>query len=310
MSEAHQDVDGRRRHYSQFYGLTDLPTGGYGVVAGNCQAESLRIFLEGGDMPWVRMPAIHELVADDIHRLTIVLGQAAVLVSQPIQDNYRGLPIGTRNLVAALRPAAQTVTVPIIRFAGLYPAQVLIRPPVNPSLSPPIVAYHDLRTLAEAADRLHGLSTPVRPITVASVRAVGDRSLQELRSREARHDTVVVSDLFERPSFGQMRTINHPGNPVWTDLAARVRSALGHEPHTVDPGREVLNNVHAPRLPEVAEAYDLAAPSTPHWVVDEVDVADEVVRDAHLRWYEKHPEVIDAGILRHRGALESMGFTR
>jgi hypothetical protein len=303
MSEAQQDVDGRRTHYSQFYGLDDLPTGGFGVVAGNCQAESLRIFLDGGDMPWVRMPAIHELVADDIPHLRKVLGGAAVLVSQPIKDNYRGLPLGTRDLVEALRPTAETVIVPVIRFAGLYPTHVLFRPPADPSLSPPIVAYHDLRTL-------HGLTTPLRPITAASVRAVGERSLEELRSREAQHDTVVVSDLFERPFFDQMRTINHPGNPVWTDLAARVRSAIGHEPHAVDPGRAILNNVHAPRLAAVVEAYDLSVPATSHWVVDQVDVDDAVVREAHLRWYEKNPDVIRAGTTRHRPALEAMGFTR
>jgi hypothetical protein len=319
MSEAHQHVDGRRTHYSEFYGLSDLPSGEFGIVAGNCQAESLRIFLDGGGtsggsngggMPWVRMPAIHELEAADIHHLNNVLARAAVLVSQPIQDNYRGLPIGTRNLVEALRPGTPTVIMPVIRFAGLYPTHVLIRPPADPSLSPPIVAYHDLRTLAEAADRLHDRTTPLRLVTPESVRAVGDRSLQELRSREAQHNTVVVSDLFERPDFDQMRTINHPGNSVWSELAARIRSELGQAPHTVDPGRAVLNNVHAPRSAEVAEAYDLATPPTSHWVVDEVDVADEVVRDAHLRWYEQHPDVIDAGIARHRVALETLGFTR
>jgi hypothetical protein len=310
MSEVQHDVDGRRTHYAEFYGLADLPSGGYGVVAGNCQAESLRIFLDGGGMPWVRMPAIHELEASDIHHLTTVLAHADVLVSQPIQDNYRGLPIGTRNLVEALRPEAQTVIVPVIRFAGLYPTHVLIRPPADPSLSPPIVAYHDLRTLAEAADREHGLTTPLRPITPASVRAVGDRSLTELRSREQQHHAVEVSDLFEHATFDQMRTINHPGNVVWTELASRVRSHIGHAPATVDPGRQVLNNVHAPRLAEVAEAYELATVANANWVVDQVDVADEVVRDAHLRWYEKNPDVIDAGIIRHRAALEAMGFTR
>jgi hypothetical protein len=310
MSGAQHNVEARRVHYGEFYGLAELPSSGFGVVAGNCQAESLRLFLDGGGMPWVRMPAIHELTASDIHHLNTLLAKADVLVSQPIQRDYRGLPIGTQNLIEALRPGAQTVIMPVIRFAGLYPTHVLIRPPADPSLSPPIVAYHDLRTLAEAADRLHASPTTLRPITPASVRAVGDRSLQELRSREQQHHTVVVSDMFERPAFDQMRTINHPGNPVWTELAARVRSELGHAPHTVDPNRQVLDNVHAPRSAVVAEAYDLASAPRSHWVVDQVDVADEVVRDAHLRWYEQHPTAVDAGIARHRAALEAMGFAR
>jgi hypothetical protein len=309
MSEAHQDVDGRTMHYAEFYGRAKLPDR-FGLVAGNCQAESLRIFLDAGDMAWVRMPAIHELVASDIPHLNRVLGRASVLVSQPIQDNYRGLPIGTRNLVAQLRPTTPTVMMPVIRFAGLYPAHVIIRPPSDPSLSPPVVAYHDLRTLVEAADRLHGSTTAVPELTPAVVRAVGERSLQELRSREEQHHTVVLSDLFERPAFAQMRTINHPGNPVWTVLAARVRSAIGLDPLAVDPGRQILNNVHAPRAAVVAEAYDLSTPEIAGWVVDGVDVADDVVREAHLRWYEQHPDVIDAGLARHRSTLEALGLTR
>jgi hypothetical protein len=310
MSEARQDVDGRRAHYAEFYGLADLPSGGYGLVAGNCQAESLRIFLDAGDLAWVRMPAIHELVASDIPHLNRVLGQASVLVSQPIQDDYRGLPIGTKNLMDVLRPATPTVLMPVIRFAGLYPTHVIVRPPSDPSLSPPLVAYHDLHTLVEGADRLHGYTTSLPPLTPTVVRAIGDRSVEQLRSRENQHHTVVVSDLFERPAFGQMRTINHPGNPVWTALAARVRSAIGLEPLAVDPGREILNNVHAPRAAVVAEAYDLPSPAQPNWVVDGVDVADEVVHEAHLRWYAQNPDVINAGITRHRSTLETLGFTR
>jgi hypothetical protein len=310
MSSARQEVDGRRTHYAEFYGLEDLPAGGYGMVAGNCQAESLRIVLDRGGMPWVRMPAIHELVDTDIPHLNRLLQHAAVLVSQPIQDNYRGLPTGTRNLVEALRPGTPTVIMPVIRFAGLYPTHVLIRPPSDPSLSPPIVAYHDVRTLVQAADRLHDVTTPLGEISPAVVRAIGDRSLQELRSREERHHTVVVSDLFERPSFDQMRTINHPGNSVWTALATRVRAELGHNPLTVELDRQILNNVHAPRSAVVIEAYDLPTPPTSEWVVDGVHVADDDIRDAHLRWYSEHPEAIDAGIARHRLTLETLGFTR
>ena len=35
----------RRQHYSEFYGLAPLPES-YGVVLGNCQAESLRMVMD------------------------------------------------------------------------------------------------------------------------------------------------------------------------------------------------------------------------------------------------------------------------
>jgi hypothetical protein len=310
MFGAADPADGRMMHYSAFYGLADLPAGGFGMVAGNCQAESLRIMLDGGDLPWVRMPAIHEIVASDLPFLSRMLGLAAALVSQPIRQGYRSLPIGTRDLVAALPPSTPTVIVPVIRFAGLYPHHVLVRPPAEPDLSPPVVAYHDLRTLAEAADRLHGVTTRLHTTTPELVLAAGERSQQELRSREERHGAVPVSDLFERPAFDQMRTINHPGNAVFRTLATRVRDALGLAAHEVDPGRELLDSVHAPRSAVVAEAYGLPDPARPDWLVGGEPVPEAEVRDAHLRWYAQHPEVVEAGIARHAPALEAMGFTR
>lgn len=310
ISDTQNDMEGRRGHYSHFYGLTDLPHDGFGIVAGNCQAESLRIFLDGPNMPWVRMPAIHELVDTDIPHLNRALAQATMLVSQPIQDDYHGLPIGTRNLVAGLRAGTPAVIMPVIRFSGLYPTHVIIRPPLEPGLAPPIVAYHDLRTLMEAADRLYGRPTSRQVVTPAVVRAVGERSLEELRSREARHGAVTVSDLFARPTFDQMRTINHPGNSVWVALADRVNVVLGQPQHTVDPGRQILNNVHAPRSAAVAEAYQMDMPDDSEWIVDGIRVPDDHIRDVHLRWYADHPDVIDAGITRHRSTLELMDVAR
>jgi hypothetical protein len=312
MNGPSRPQNGRMLHYSEFYGLADLPAGGFGVVAGNCQAESLRIMLDGGDLPWVRIPAVHEFTAADMPHLARVLAAAAVLVSQPIRDDYRGLPTGTRNLVEALGPGAQAVLVPVVRFAGLYPTHAIIRPPSDTSLTPPIVEYHDLRVLADAAGRLY--DTPSRRPAPASpgghaVRAVGAQSLRELRSREQQHDTVVISDLFERPTFEHMRTINHPGNLVWHELAARVRSRLGHAPHSVDPGRELLDSVHAPRRADVAAAYSLDSAATAYWRVGGRDVAEQEVREAHLAWYASHPDAVDAGLVRHAEAMRHLGLT-
>lgn len=38
---------GRRAHYGEFYGLTELPDAPIFMVHGNCQAESLRVLLHG-----------------------------------------------------------------------------------------------------------------------------------------------------------------------------------------------------------------------------------------------------------------------
>jgi hypothetical protein len=193
--------------------------------------------------------------------------------------------------------------VPVIRFAGLYPAHAIVRPPSDPGLVPPVVEYHDLRLLAEAAGRT------ARPrLDVAAVRAIAAHSLAQLRRREVAHGTVVVSDLFATPSFAQMRTLNHPGNPVWTALAARVRAALDLPEHPVDPGRPLLDAVHAPREAAVIEAWGLDEPERPHWIVGGSPVEAGAVRTAHLAWYAAHPDAVQAGLVRHAEALQILGL--
>ena len=294
-------ADPRTRHFGVFYGLEEpAGDGPVALVVGNCQAESLRIMLDGGGLRTVRMPAVHELVAADLPHLTRWLARTALLITQPIRDDYHGLPIGSAQLREGLD--ARTLLVPVIRFAGLYPAHAIVRPPSDPSLVPPVVEYHDLRILAEAAGlRLRS------PLDVPTVRAIAGHSLDQLRIRETAHGTVVVSDLFSEPSFAQMRTLNHPGNPVWTALAARVRTALALPEHAVDPGRPLLDSVHAPREAAVIEAWGLDEPERPHWIVAGRVVEAGAVREAHLDWYARHPDAVQAGLVRHADALRMLG---
>jgi polysaccharide biosynthesis acetyltransferase WcbI-like protein len=291
-------------HYGVFRGLTE-PAGDdpVALVVGNCQAESLRIMLDGGGLRTVRLPAVHELVAGDLPDLDRWLARATLLIAQPIRAGYHGLPLGTAQLAERLGAGGRTLRVPVIRFAGLYPAHAIVRPPDDPSLVPPVVAYHDLRVLAEAAGRA------ARPrLDPAAVRAIAELSLEQLRMREAAHGAVVVSDLFAAPSFAQMRTLNHPGNPVWSVLAARVRAALDLPEHAVDPGRPLLDSVHAPREAAVIEAWGLDEEERPHWVVGGQDVPAGAVREAHLEWYAANPGAVRAGLVRHADALRILGL--
>jgi hypothetical protein len=297
-------ADPRTRHYAAFYGLEATEHDGpIALVVGNCQAESLRLMLDGGGLHTVRMPPVHELVAADLPHLARWLARSTLLITQPIRDNYRGLPVGAAQLAEQLGRTARALRVPVIRFAGLYPAHAVIRPPSDPSLAPPVVAYHDLRVLARAA----GFRTRGR-LDVSTVRAIAAYSLEQLRAREEAHGTVVVSDLFTEPSFASMRTLNHPGNPVWAALAGRVRATLDLPAHAVDPGRPLLDSVHAPREGAVIEAWGLDEPERPHWLVAGEVVETGTVREAHLAWYERHPDVVRAGLTRHADALHLLGL--
>ncbi|MFY0104477.1 WcbI family polysaccharide biosynthesis putative acetyltransferase, partial [Acinetobacter baumannii] len=77
--------------------------------------------------------------------------------------------------------------VPSLRFGGLHPFQAAIRVPGVDEDSP-LVAYHDVRLLAEAAGLPVAATLPVE-----AVRSVAEDSLAELRRREALGVDVVAS---------------------------------------------------------------------------------------------------------------------
>jgi hypothetical protein len=182
----------RRRHYTDFY---DGPpgTGPVTVVLGNCQAESLRVLLATSadrSAPAVRIPPVHELTVDDLPPLRRLLTRIRVLLSQPIRDGYRGLPVGTRQVAAALPQGARVLRWPVIRHNGPHPYSAIVRHPSDAAAVPPVVAYHDLRTLAVAAG-----GTGVPHHGPAEIREVARRSLAELARRESRDCDVGISDV-------------------------------------------------------------------------------------------------------------------
>jgi hypothetical protein len=296
-------VTGRRQHYAHFYGLLPLPRDGRPllVVHGNCQAESLRVLLDGDASPvrTVRVPPVHELTAEDLPHLERLLAEVDVLVSQPVRDGYRGLPLGTAEVLARAGRRPVPVVVSIVRWAALHPFQVIVRSPAG---DPPLVPYSDLRTLALAVGRtpLPGIPSPV------AVRAVRELSVRELRAREERHGSLPVVDLLDAAGAGATHTVNHPGNAVLTGVARRVLDAIGSPAEPTDPGRTLLDSVHAPVLPAVLDALGLAGEAHDDWVVSGSRVPDATVREAQLRWYADHPGVAEAGLDRHAEAAAAL----
>jgi hypothetical protein len=292
----------RRQHYRDFYAPshTGRPVA---LVVGNCQAESVRVLLAGSDtFPYqtVRMPPVHELVTSDLPHLHEVLRRTSVLITQPVRDDYRDLPIGTRQLTGRLAAKSAVIRWPVIRYHGLHPFSAIIRHPDDRSAVPPVVPYHDLRTLADAA------GSGWRPVrTATALRASASASIAEQHDRERRAEVdIVVSDLFRAAGAHATHTINHPGNPVLIQLARRIQHALRLPADARDPGRVLLSSIHAPLDADVLDALDLDGQPRDHWVVEGMTVGHEEIYSAHRRWYEHHPQWIEAGLSRHADRMK------
>lgn len=300
-------ADARRRHYAGFY---DPDPGAAGdrpllVVHGNCQAEALRVVLQAStdELATVRVPPVHELVADDLPALHRLLERASVVVAQPVRDGFHDLPVGTAQ-VAARATGARLVRIPVVRYVGLHPWTVLVRTPWMGD--PPLVPYHDLRTILRAH---RGGSAPSGHGRPDGYRAVARGSLAELRRREDAHATLRASDLVEAAGERAALTANHPGNAVLVPLAGRVLEACGLEGPASDPGRVLLSSIEAPRRHEVLDALGLdPAAARDTWRVGDREVDEDEVAAAQLGWYADRRPVVDAALRRFAPAIEALGL--
>ncbi|WP_277245467.1 WcbI family polysaccharide biosynthesis putative acetyltransferase [Micrococcus terreus] len=339
--------EGRRRHYGHFYGLEPLPaaqsseSGASGVliVLGNCQAEALRQLITSRPdpalPPSVRIPPVFELTQEDLPHLQRLLAQTTVLVAQPVADDYRGMPLGTAQLAQLLPEGARQVRIPVLYDSGLFPWQVTVRHPDRPDEDPPVVPYHDLRTLAQAAAELgiegvHGFGVqegqavpddgpapdegedtwgaPRLPLTAGTVQRLAADSLDRLRARESAHGTLTVTEELARLDEPGFHTINHPSNTVLALLAGKVRAELGADPSVAVPDRVMLGDVLAPIEQQILDGLGLEGPAREHWVVGGREVPDTEVRQAHLGWYRENPEAVRTGVQRHAELMRQLGL--
>ncbi|WP_342356207.1 WcbI family polysaccharide biosynthesis putative acetyltransferase [Micrococcus sp. KRD070] len=314
----HED-EGRRRHYGHFYGLEDLPEGDLLLVWGNCQGESYRRLLggepgtplHGADLVSVRVPPAFEAQPDEVEHLERLLPRVKALVTQPIPHDYRGMPIGTDQLVARLPKDAAVVRIPVVYDVSRFPWQVTLRnwkfapgEAERPGEDPPVVPYHDLRVLAEAATGRR------REVAPAAIREAAAASVQALRAREEAKGTLSMADLVAAERGVGFYTVNHPTNMLLTRVAERV---AGHLPgavavQPVPASRVLLGGVRAPLEAVVVEALDLDAEPTEDWTVAGQTVPAEQLRQTHLDWYAQNPQAVEVGMRKYADQLRLLGL--
>lgn len=276
------------------------------TVVGNCQAESTRKLLaSSGVFDSERIAPVHELTAEDMEWFGHRIAHTDVLVTQPIRDNYRDLPLGTSQLLTQLPRGAVHVVVPVLRFDALMPYQAIIRDPIDPSLNPPVVPYHDLRILAAAA-RGHRTAVTVTP-TPEALRQAAAMSIEQIRAREQRHGAVVISDFLETTPL--WHTVNHPDNATLVELAARILRELKVDAPVQAPDYEMLGMLDAPIERAAATTLGVEVAGRTQWIHRDTGVIphDEIIRQ-QLEFYRQRPQLIEHGLLRHADRLANLGL--
>lgn len=303
---------GRRAHYGEFYGLTDLPDAPIFMVHGNCQAESLRVLLHAaGEGRWhgVRVPPVHELLAEDLPHLRRLLARCSTVVTQPVASGYRGLPLGTDDILALAPVTTRVVKFPVMRWTALMPTLAIVRAPGV--TDPPVAPYHDLRTLVAAAQgRKTVRPEPVSPRAVLVSR---DESLRQLRVRQEAHGTVDAASIFRSAGANAAHVINHPSNRVLIDVARAILAELGEPGEVTDPGRVLLGGIRAPVHSSTLKALgyrseDLEGGPREDWIIGGERVSEADVAAEHLAWYARFPRVVAAGMKRHERLIRAMGL--
>ncbi|MDO5738629.1 MAG: WcbI family polysaccharide biosynthesis putative acetyltransferase [Ornithinimicrobium sp.] len=305
-AESSREDEGRRLHYGGFYGLEELSVDERPRLAvyGNCQAEALRVAIGTAEaVHSVRMPPVHELTEQDLPYLDRVLTWADVLFAQSVADGYRGLPLGTAQVAARMRPQARVLRAPNYFCTVLYPEQVLVRHDDPRVVDPPVVPYHDVRRLGRAA----GWSGPDQAPAEA-VRMAAQESLAELERRERDQGSLVISDAVRDAGSDAGWTVDHPGNPVLLALAQRVVDEVAHGATVHDPGRVLLASVQTPLRAQVLDALGLDGDPRRHWVVDGREIDDEEVGSAHREFYAGHPRVVEVGTSKKAEVLKRLGW--
>jgi hypothetical protein len=269
------------------------------VVWGNCQAAPIAALLSEPLQAhgWGVRPVapVFEIDATGLAEVHELMARAAVLVTQPIRDEYSIPGCGSAQLSAMMRSAdARVVTIPVTYDSSAFPYQVNAHRGDGSRIDAPLTDYHDLRAIV-AAERGLDVDAALEwwpAPTPEMVRTNAKASQAELQRRETELD-VKASDLLDRPA---MFTLSHPNNAVLAEIARRVLVVLGIDGDVEVPVREFLGARRAPVERAVVEALGWSdSAQQDDWIVEKRVVPLREVLETHLPWYAERPDIaVDA----------------
>lgn len=275
------------------------------VVHGGMQAVAVRRLLAADpSAPYrtVGTPSADTATVADVPAVFGRLNSADVVITEDLPAGYRGLPLGTEDILSHVRPGVPVIAFPRLVYAGLHPFQVEATPELGGL--PPLVPYHDLRLVAQAA-RL--------PSVRSGLETCPDRlrefaALQLLRLRMLECEGVGGSAAIRPAGIHATHAVDRPGNALLVALARTIQVTLGVAPTAKDPGTPLLSRYVAPVEDTVADALGLPHPTARHWGVQGRPVQTSDIQSAHAAWYRRRPDVVRAVLAAHQRRFELLGM--
>ncbi|GAB49898.1 WcbI family polysaccharide biosynthesis putative acetyltransferase [Mobilicoccus pelagius] len=279
------------------------------VIYGGPQADSLRRLLNSDPhAPYIAVSSTSAdaLQAQNMPGFLRLLNHADAFICERLPRAYRGLPIGFEDLLPHLRPGIPVVTFPRITYSGLHPFQVG-RDPSAGLPDPPLVPYHDLRSVAAAAGTVPVEEARHTFPSAQVIREYAAWQLFRIRQEEGRTDCAIAASV-RSAGLEAVHTVDRPGNPLLLRIARNVLAALDAEDTVVDPTTMLLGQCRSPVDARIAEALGTPAPDTDSWTIHGRELTLEQIRDAQISWYRGHPDVVKAVIAAEAPRMHLLGL--
>ncbi|MDO5627901.1 MAG: WcbI family polysaccharide biosynthesis putative acetyltransferase [Mobilicoccus sp.] len=278
------------------------------VVHGGAQADPIRRLLHSTpDAPYivtstVSVDRMTEAHVRQTHRL---LSQADVFITERLPAGYRGLPVGFDDVTPHLRPGIPVITYPRLEYGGLHPFQICADA-ANGIDTPPLVPYHDLRSVAVASGhRTHEEAWHAHP-SVKVIREFAAWSLMRMRLTESRTD-VCVADAVRGAGLAAVNTVDRPGNSLLVETAKGIQRTLGLEQSAVDPGAILLGQCRSPVEGPIAAALGIGPSRHQTWSMYGRRFSAHEIDAAQVRWYREHPRVLRTLLAGHAQRMDLLG---
>lgn len=277
------------------------------IVHGGPQADPLRrLLFSAADAPYTvaSTPSADSVSDEEVRYLRRLVAQADALITEPLPAGYLGKPVGVDDLVPLLRPGTPVITFPRVHFEGLHPYQVGVTP--GGTATPPIVPYHDLRTIAAVSGHTDREKAWGGGASARSLRECAAWSLVRMRLTEASTD-IRVADGVRSAGASAVHTVDRPGNALLTQIARDVQGALGVSVGVPESKLDLLGQCRVPVSAEVAEALGFAAPATNTWSVYGKELTIEEVDEKQTRWYHDHPGILRTLLAHQHARMDLLG---